>query len=166
MSEKTLFCTGAGGFIGRYVLSRYLEKEDGDLYLLEQGRFRERLASFLYPGGAVAVHSDGRSRDAIWQSLERREVYGTSGPRILLWFDLLGEDGRRPMGSEVVLSDTPRFEARAVGARSHRDGLDGVVGAVHGDGPFIEAGLPARVVGVEESEDAMREAPGQCRGAG
>ena len=47
MSEKSLFCTGAGGFIGRYVLSHYLEKEDCDLYLLEHGRFRERLETFL-----------------------------------------------------------------------------------------------------------------------
>jgi thioester reductase-like protein len=47
MSDRVLFCTGAGGFIGRYVLSRYLEREDGDLYLLEQGRFRERLEAFL-----------------------------------------------------------------------------------------------------------------------
>jgi len=47
VSEKALFCTGAGGFIGRYVLSHYLEKEDCDLYLLEHGRFRERLETFL-----------------------------------------------------------------------------------------------------------------------
>jgi thioester reductase-like protein len=47
MSEKALFCTGAGGFIGRYVLSHYLEKEDCDLYLLEHGLFRERLDAFL-----------------------------------------------------------------------------------------------------------------------
>jgi thioester reductase-like protein len=47
LSEKALFCTGAGGFIGRYVLSHYLEKEDCDLYLLEHGRFRERLEAFL-----------------------------------------------------------------------------------------------------------------------
>ena len=47
VSEKALFCTGAGGFIGRYVLSHYLEKEDCDLYLLEHGRFRERLEAFL-----------------------------------------------------------------------------------------------------------------------
>jgi nucleoside-diphosphate-sugar epimerase len=47
VSEKVLFCTGAGGFIGRYVLSHYLEQEDCDLYLLEHGRFRERLEAFL-----------------------------------------------------------------------------------------------------------------------
>jgi thioester reductase-like protein len=47
VSEKALLCTGAGGFIGRYVLSHYLEKEDCDLYLLEHGRFRERLETFL-----------------------------------------------------------------------------------------------------------------------
>ena len=47
MSEKALFCTGAGGFIGQYLLSHYLEKDDCDLYLLEHGRFRERLEAFL-----------------------------------------------------------------------------------------------------------------------
>ena len=47
MSEKALFCTGAGGFIGQYRLSHYLEKEDCDRYLLEHGRFRERLEAFL-----------------------------------------------------------------------------------------------------------------------
>jgi len=47
MSEKALFCTGAGGFIGRYILSHYLEKEECDVYLLENGRFQERLEAYL-----------------------------------------------------------------------------------------------------------------------
>jgi thioester reductase-like protein len=45
--RKALFCTGAGGFIGRYILAHYLENETCDVYLLENGRFRERLEAYL-----------------------------------------------------------------------------------------------------------------------
>lgn len=83
----------------------------------------ERLGAFFLTGGLVAVHSRDRSRDAIWDALRRREVYGTSGPRILLWFELENApDGPRPMGTDVRMREAPRLVARAVGSFRQKPG--------------------------------------------
>jgi len=82
----------------------------------------ERQASFFMTGGLVAVHAPERTRDAIWDSLSARRVYGTSGDRILLWFDLVDGAERLPMGSRLDFEGTPRFVVKAAGSFEQRPG--------------------------------------------
>ncbi|MEN8721892.1 MAG: DUF3604 domain-containing protein [Alphaproteobacteria bacterium] len=83
----------------------------------------ERQSSFFTTGGLAAVHVTERNRDGLWQGLDGRNVYGTSGQRTMLWFDLQNADGTSlPMGSETAQTDTPHFSVRAVGSFKQKPG--------------------------------------------
>ena len=58
--------------------------------------------------GLTAVYAESITADAIWDALQRRCCYATTGERIRVWFEVAGQ----PMGSEVTV-DGPvagRFE--------------------------------------------------------
>ncbi|MBN2310381.1 MAG: DUF3604 domain-containing protein [Candidatus Hydrogenedentes bacterium] len=48
--------------------------------------------------GLLAVYAPQLTREAIWNALKRRQVYATSGPKIILNFQV----ARSPMGSEIL----------------------------------------------------------------
>ncbi len=87
------------------------------------------------PGGLAVLWAEENSRDALFAAMQRREVYGTSGPRILVrlfagWsypddlcqdpgFAAAGYAGGVPMGGDLSLAPTGRAPRLAV--RAERD---------------------------------------------
>jgi hypothetical protein len=100
-----------------YTIDTLMERPPFELMWME------RQASFFITGGLVAVHTKERSREAIWDAMQSRNVYGTSGDRILLWFDMKnGPNGVLPMGSQLEFTSTPKFEVRAAGSFEQKPG--------------------------------------------
>jgi len=93
----------------------------------------ERQSSFWLTGGLAAVHAANRSREAIWDALQRREVYATSGHKILLWFDArdASSGNAARMGGDMTTDKSPEFTVRAVGSFKQEPGCP----------DFAEAGL-------------------------
>ena len=68
----------------------------------------ERVASFLYTGGLIASHVPKKSREALWDSLNNREVYATSGERIMLWFEVTNHESGESKPCLLYTSPSPR----------------------------------------------------------
>jgi hypothetical protein len=104
-------------------VSRRMPREELNMMTGFQLTEFERQSSFWLAGGLAAVHVNERSRNAVWDSLKRREVYATSGPRILLWFNAVDDQGNKiAMGSRAATDKPPTFEVKAVGAFKQKPG--------------------------------------------
>lgn len=82
----------------------------------------ERQRGFLQTGGLAAVHTVGRSKEQIWSAFKRHETYATSGPRILLWFNMLNGNEKIPMGAVREQNNNPTFEVKAMGSFEQKIG--------------------------------------------
>ncbi len=83
----------------------------------------ERVGSYLYLGGLAAVHTKERSRDGIWQAMKNKQVYGTSGHKILMWFNMMQTDKKvAGMGDKVLINHNPEFTVTAIGSPKQNPG--------------------------------------------
>jgi len=104
------------GWEGHIAYEADLEGRMGEA---STGRFNRLVSN---PGGLAGIYAVENSRDAIFQSMKRREAFATSGPRIEPrlfaghfpaeicdannWLDMAYENGT-PMGSKLPAQDKP-----------------------------------------------------------
>jgi len=83
---------------------------------------------YFNPGGLAVLWAEENSRDALFAAMQRREAYGTSGPRIPVRFfggweypaDLCGEPDFAPRGYRGGVPMGGELPARPAGARAPR----------------------------------------------
>ena len=92
------------------------------LQVLQEVTDLERQSAYFMTGGLVATHSESKSREDIWDSLDRREVYATTGTRILLWFNANHDEDIYPMGSEFDTDKSPVFTIKTAGSFKQKPG--------------------------------------------
>jgi hypothetical protein len=67
-----------------------------------------------HTGGLAVALSQGNNREQLWEALENRRTYATTGTRIYLEFTVNG----LPMGSEIQSKDPPVIEGRIGGTNA------------------------------------------------
>lgn len=116
------------------------------------------------PGGIVGVWAEENTREAIFDALKRREVYGTSGPRIELGFAAV-KDGEPlacetesrplsaiPMGGQFASATAaPKFIVRAKADRAPLQTLEIIKGA------YVNGDVVETVQAIWSSEEGARE---------
>jgi len=118
VAARGMFGSGSGASEPAEESVPYVSSGESPLELFEV----ERASAYFATGGLVAVHSAGRDRNSIWDALQRKEVYATSGRRTLLWFDMIDGASSVPMGSTVKQTAMPRFRVRAAGSFEQQPG--------------------------------------------
>ncbi len=96
------------GFVG--MSDGHMGRPGYDLWA-RHGRAGLRKRAFSPQSAMTAFLAPGLRRDDIWQAMQSRAVYATTGARVLLEFFCQG----RPMGVEIAVESAPHFHLRVHG---------------------------------------------------